>query len=106
MMSDMTRGLFVWVGASIMVAAAVGMAAYWGRVGFRLDDTLGWVGATVGVAGLALAVFGAVASRRSDHQADRDGSSSRRPTEADVQLKAKASGHSIVKQAGRDLNEK
>lgn len=79
------------------MAAMLGLAVYWSQVGFRLADTLGWIGAVVGIGGLALAVYGVAA---------RGGGSREEP--ARVQMDAKASGQSRIHQAGRDQtnNEK
>ncbi|WUH98301.1 peptidase inhibitor family I36 protein [Spirillospora sp. NBC_00431] len=46
-----------------MTAAVVGLGAYFAVAGFRLNDTVGVVGAVVGIAGLGLAVYGMAADR-------------------------------------------
>ncbi|MCH0565899.1 MULTISPECIES: hypothetical protein [unclassified Streptomyces] len=81
------------------------MTWYWGRTGFRLDDTLGWIGAVVGTAGLAMAVFGAAAAGRdpdADHRVDSREGERTSGGAVRVRMKARASGKSRVYQAGRD----
>jgi hypothetical protein len=95
----MKPALWIYFGIGAMLTAMAGLAAYWVQVGFRLDDALGWVGALVGAAGLALAVYGLIAARGADGTGG-GGSSERSPN---VRMKGKASGKARVYQAGRDL---
>lgn len=64
MMAAMAGRVLTWVGGLVTVVAALWLAWYWGRVGVRLADVLGWIGAVVGVVGLAVAVYGLVLARR------------------------------------------
>ncbi|GAA2437426.1 hypothetical protein GCM10010191_60380 [Actinomadura vinacea] len=94
----MNSRLCILSGAGILIASLLGLAVYWGQVGFRMGDTLGWVGAALGIAGLILAIYGIVAG-------DKRGSSE---DPARVEMNAEASGEGRVYQAGRDqtINEK
>lgn len=60
----MAGRLLKWSGGLIVAAAVVGLVAYLAVAGFRLNDTVGIIGAGVGIAGLALAVCGMAADRR------------------------------------------
>lgn len=76
--SPLLKCLLVTVGVALMAVSIIGLAIYFVEVGFRLNDTLGWIGVMVGVAGLALAVTGTsgdVLGRRSATRARTPGRS-------------------------------
>jgi hypothetical protein len=62
----MTGRALAWTGGLVTAAAVAGLWWYWNRVGFRLNDALGWIGAVVGVAGLVAALYGLKTDRRND----------------------------------------
>ncbi|MGP4095126.1 hypothetical protein [Nonomuraea sp. KM90] len=56
-----------WTGGALFAVAAVGMGAYFLHVGLaKADQTASVVGAFVGVAGLALALYGTLTTRRAN----------------------------------------
>ncbi|MEU8377958.1 hypothetical protein [Streptosporangium sp. NPDC048865] len=56
-----------WVGGALFLGAAIGMGVYFLRIGLaKADQAASVVGAFVGVAGLALAVYGTLTARRAD----------------------------------------
>lgn len=52
------KGLRTMVGAVLVAISVGGLTTYFVQVGFRLDDTLGWIGVVVGLTGLTLALTG------------------------------------------------
>lgn len=61
----MVGRLLVWGGGLVAVAAAAWLGVYFYLEGFKPTDTVGVIGAIAGVAGLAVAVYGAVLAGRS-----------------------------------------
>jgi hypothetical protein len=83
----MSGRVLTWAGGVVFVAAVAGMGVYFTRVGLaQADQSASVIGAFVGVAGLALSLFGVLAERRhptsttSDASADPGGAvAPRRP---------------------------
>ncbi|GAA2637009.1 hypothetical protein GCM10010411_90470 [Actinomadura fulvescens] len=89
----------IWVGAGVAVVALIALGVYFAVVGLDKADKWGSViGVFVAVAGLGVAVYGLVSSRRSG---DDDGSETDR-SPGTVSQRAEASGHGRVYQAGGD----
>ncbi|MFG2091886.1 MULTISPECIES: hypothetical protein [unclassified Spirillospora] len=128
MMLDVAVRVLIWAGGLIAVASAVGLVVYFAVKGFRWVDMVGVIGAVVGIVGLVIGVTGMILARRagsSDQSAAQEQAVQARTTgEQPVRsgraagdqsavspkgdsatkhsMKARASGHSRIYQAGGD----
>ncbi|WP_067467592.1 hypothetical protein [Actinomadura macra] len=63
----------IWAGGLVAVAAVVGLGVYFAVAGFRLVDTVGIVGAVLGIAGMAMAIRAIIVERRRAEGGERPG---------------------------------
>ena len=122
-MAGMTGNVRVWAGAVVGVLALVVLGVYLGTVGLdKADKWASVIGLFVAVAGIGIALYSLVAGRHSDSNqpgSDAVGPSGDRSVTIDdensgisstgdggthIQMRAEASGHGSVYQAGGDQN--
>jgi hypothetical protein len=71
----MVGRILAWTGGLVAVVSVVGLTAYFAKVGFKLTDTLGIIGAGLGISGLVVGMYGLVLTRRDATQRAAMGSS-------------------------------
>ncbi|WP_141577943.1 hypothetical protein [Actinomadura sp. WMMA1423] len=100
----MTGRALTWAGGIIAAASAIWLIVYFAVKGFHWDDTIGVIGAVVGITGLVLAVAGGLRARRSPEgdNATNSGIVSTGGGATNTQIQGKATGHGRIYQAGRD----
>ncbi|GAA0349124.1 hypothetical protein NE235_11540 [Actinoallomurus spadix] len=119
----MTGRVRVWAGSVVGVLALVGLAVYLGTVGLdKADKWASVIGVFVALAAFGVSLYGLLSGRRSDisgpasaqvtpsgqQSISVDGGNSGISSTGDgatnIQMRAEASGHGSVYQAGGDQN--
>ncbi|WP_141575929.1 hypothetical protein [Actinomadura sp. WMMA1423] len=97
----MTGRVLTWAGGLIAAVSVIGLIVYFAVKGFHWGDTIGVIGAVVGIAGLVMAVYGMSVARRTPDTGQQ-------PDQAlggrSVNLRSNATNSAIVSTGDRGTN--